>query len=149
MTSKRYNRAMKAHAVKKAAKEMATLMYETDRRGWRVMVDDPIATGVLERALTSLLRHPRSVVVMQMSEREGKAFPSQRDNEPGGSYALAIALDPDNIPRFKIAAISSTLFLPPSMSEDAARATRGVMTAYQAARAEDVARAGLASIMAA
>lgn len=148
MTGKRYNRALKARALKQMAEAAARRTYEYNpATGWREPLKDPVAIGAMTRAVTLAMRNRGKIVVMQLSEREALAFPSQRGNEPGGAYALAITVDRNDAVHFCINGISVTTFHPPGCSEEKKAAAEQMSARIKAARAEEYARDRLAKIM--
>lgn len=148
MTGKRYNRAMKARTLKQRAEAAARRTYEYNpATGWREPLKDPVAIGAMTRAVTLAMRNRGKIVVMQLSEREALAFPSQRGNEPGSAYAMAITVDRNDAINFCIDGFQTSVFLPPDCPEEKKAAVEQMCGRIKAARAEEYARDRLAKIM--
>lgn len=148
MTGKRYNRALKARALKKMAEAAARRTYEySPATGWREPLKDPVAIGAMTRAVALAIRNRGKIVVMQLSEREALAFPSQRGNEPGSAYAMAITVDRNDAVHFCIDGFHTSVFLPPDCPEERKAAVEQMGARIKAARAEEYARDRLAKIM--
>lgn len=108
---------LKAHA-KEIARVAARTTLDMDAAGKVSVVTSPIAIRVLERAYTQMLRHGGRPIALQITEKEARSFPCQKDEPSGCQFFIAVGLDIDGKACMSIQGAAPTWNGPGEMPEE-------------------------------